>query len=566
MTTPAELYETHRELLDRAIEAARERDYWSAFPESPSKSVYGEDAAPTGERAFTSLLGKPFPIEVPGAVGTVATERSPYGIELGVSYPKADPLALVAAARAATPAWRAAGPYGRAGVAVEIIKRINARSFELAHAVQHTTGQAFVMAFQAGGPHAQDRALEAVAYALAASTRMPADAGWAKPQRGADPLSMAKTTTVVGRGVSLVIGCTTFPTWNSYPGLFASLVTGNPVIVKPHPGAVLPLAITVQVCRAVLAEAGQSPDLVTLAAEEPGDGIAATLATHPDVRIVDFTGSSDFGNWLEANARQAVVYTEKSGLNTVIVDSTDDYKGLLRNLSFSLSLYSGQMCTTPQNILVPRDGIETDAGHKSIDEFGADLAGALGKLLGDPKRAAGTLGAIVNDGVLGRLTEAGASASVVHPSGEVPDEQYPNATIRTPVVVRLDAADDKVYTREWFGPVSFLIATDSTPASLAQFVETVRAHGALTASVYSTSPDVLAAAREAALDAGVHLSENLTGGVFVNQTAAFSDLHGTGANPAATASLTDDYYVTGRFFALQSRHHVPVPAAESADV
>jgi len=254
-----------------------------------------------------------------------------------------------------------------------------------------------------------------------------------------------------------------------------------------------------------------------------------------------------------------VVYTEKSGLNTVIVDSTDDYKGLLRNLSFSLSLYSGQMCTTPQNILVPRDGIETDAGHRSPDEFAADLAGALDKLLGDPKRAAGTLGAIVNDGVLARLTEAGTAASVVHPSAEVTDEQYPGATIRTPVVVRLDAADDKVYTREWFGPVSFVIVTESTADSLRTFVETVRAHGALTASVYSSSPDVLSAAREAALDAGVHLSENLTGGVFVNQTAAFSDLHGTGANPAATASLTDDHYVTGRFFTLQSRHHVPAP-------
>src|SRR5262249_38292536 len=148
MTTPTELYETHRELLDRAVRATRERDYWSAFPESPSKSVYGEDAAPAGERAFTALLGKTFPIEVPGASGTVASERSPFGTELGVSYPKADPLALIAAARAAPPAWRAAGPLGRAGVAAEIIKRINARSFELAHAVQHTTGQAFVMAFQ----------------------------------------------------------------------------------------------------------------------------------------------------------------------------------------------------------------------------------------------------------------------------------------------------------------------------------------------------------------------------------------------------------------------------------
>jgi len=557
MTTPAELYETHRELLDRAVEATQVRDYWSAYPESPSKSVYGEDAAPAGERAFAALLGKPFPVEVPGATGSVSTERSPYGITLDVSYPRADPLALVTAARAATPAWRAAGPQGRAGVAAEILRRINTRSFELAHAVQHTTGQAFVMAFQAGGPHAQDRGLEAVACALAEQTRIPAATTWSKPQRGGEPLRLAKTSTPVGRGVALVIGCTTFPTWNGYPGLFASLVTGNPVIVKPHPGAVLPLAITVQIAREVLAEAGQDPNVVTLAAEEPGDGIAATLATHPDIRIIDFTGSSEFGNWLEANARQAVVYTEKSGLNTVVLDSTDDYRGLLRNLAFSLSLYSGQMCTTPQNLLVPVGGIETDQGHRSVDEFGADLAGALDKLLGDPKRAAGTLGAIVNDGVLARLTEAGAAAAVLHPSSAVSDEQFPQATIRTPVVVRLDAADEKDYTRECFGPVSFVVATESTEHSLAVFAETVRAHGALTAAVYSTSPQVIAAAREAALEAGVHLAENFTGAVFVNQTAAFSDLHGTGANPAATASLTDAQFVTGRFFTLQSRHHLP---------
>ena len=555
MTTPTELYETHRELLDRAIAAAGTRAYWSAYPESPSKSVYGEDAAPAGERAFRALLGTDFPVDLPGATGTVATERSPYGFDLGVRYPRADPAALVAAARAATPAWRAVGPRGRAGVAAEILRRINARSFEIAHAVQHTTGQAFVMAFQAGGTHAQDRGLEAVAYALAATTRMPATASWSKPQRGGDALTMTKTSTVVGRGVALVIGCNTFPTWNGYPGLFASLVTGNPVIVKPHPSAVLPLALTVLIAREVLTEAGQDPNLVTLAVEEPGDGIAVTLATHPAVRIIDFTGSSEFGNWLEANARQAVVYTEKAGLNTVVVDSTDDYTGLLRNLSFSLSLYSGQMCTTPQNILVPSDGIETDAGRRTPDAFAADLAGAVDKLLADPKRAAGTLGAIVNDEVLSRVTEASGAPGVVRRTAEVADEQWPEAVIRTPAIVRLDAADEKVYTREWFGPVSFVIATESTRHSLELFVETVRDHGALTASVYSTSPRVVAAAREAALDAGVHLSENLTGGVFVNQTAAFSDLHGTAANPAATASLSDDWFVTGRFCTLQSRHH-----------
>src|SRR3712207_5723688 len=98
VTTPAEFYETHRELLDKAIEAAAARDHWSAYPESPSKSVYGEDAAPAGEQAFRALLGKDFPIEVPGATTSVATERSPYGIDLGIRYPKGEPGDLIAAA------------------------------------------------------------------------------------------------------------------------------------------------------------------------------------------------------------------------------------------------------------------------------------------------------------------------------------------------------------------------------------------------------------------------------------------------------------------------------------
>ena len=174
-------------------------------------------------------------------------------------------------------AWRDAGPDGRTGVCLEILDRLHGRVFELANAVQHTSGQAFVMAFQAGGAHALDRALEAIAYAYTEMTRTPATALWEKPGRG-EPLRMEKTFTVVPRGVALVIGCNTFPTWNSWPGLFASLVTGNPVVVKPHPAAVLPLAITVQACQEVLAEAGFDRNLVTLAAEDPADKLAATLA------------------------------------------------------------------------------------------------------------------------------------------------------------------------------------------------------------------------------------------------------------------------------------------------
>ncbi|MFP5252984.1 MAG: phenylacetic acid degradation protein PaaN [Actinomycetes bacterium] len=555
----AALFATHEKTLLQAVEATRTREYFSAFDESPSPRVYGENAAVEGKAAFEAWAGRTFPVSTPGAAGTVAIEKSPYGFALDVSYPRVAPDGidtLLAASLAGAKQFRDAGVDARVGVCLEVLHRLHGRIFELANAVQHTSGQAFVMAFQAGGAHALDRALEAVAYAYDEMSRVPRTVLWEKPGKG-EPLRMEKTFTVVPRGVSLVIGCNTFPTWNSWPGLFASLATGNPVVVKPHPGAVLPLAITVQVCQQVLAEAGFDPALVTLAAEDPADGLAALLAVRPEVKLVDFTGGNAFGDWLEENARQAVVFTEKAGVNTVVLDSTDTLKGLCANLAFSFALYTGQMCTAPQNVFLPAAGIDTDEGHKTVEEVAAGIGAALDKLLGDDARAVELLGGIVNEGVLSRLEAVGSGSGVVLvESRAVRHPAFDGALVRTPTLVRLSTADAATYEQECFGPVAYLIATSGTAESIAEFRRTVRAHGAMTASVYSTSEDVVAAMRDAALDAGVALSENLTGGVFVNQSAAFSDFHGTGANPAANASYTDTAYVANRFHVVQSRRHV----------
>ena len=560
MTVPAavratDLLARHRDRLDAAVAACATREFHSAFDESPSPRVYGEEAAPQGRAAFEALRDSDFPIRTPGSDGTVATERSPYGFDLGVRYPRvADVDALMAAAQRGMRAWRDAGPEGRTGVCLEILDRLHGHVFELANAVQHTSGQAFVMAFQAGGAHALDRALEAIAYAWVEMTRTPATATWEKP--GKVPIRMEKTFTAVPRGVALVIGCNTFPTWNSWPGLFASLVTGNPVIVKPHPGAVLPLAITVQACREVLEEAGFDPNLVTLAAEDPADKLAATLATRPEVRLVDFTGSNAFGDWLEDNAKQAIVFTEKAGVNTVVVDSTDDFRAMCQNLAFSFALYSGQMCTAPQNVYLPADGIETDQGHKSVADVGEGVGAALDKLLGDDARAVELLGGVVNAGVTERLESAPDRGEVIVASRSIKHPSYDDATVRTPTLIGITAADRDTYESECFGPVSYLIATSGTDESIDLFRDTVKRHGAMTASVYSTSAEVIDDMRDAALDAGVALSENLLGAVFVNQSAAFSDFHGTGANPAANSAYTDGAYVASRFRVVQSRRHV----------
>jgi phenylacetic acid degradation protein paaN len=558
MSKAADMFAAHEEVLANAIEATRTRGYYSAFNESPSPRVYGETAAADGKAAFEALRGTAFPVSTPGATGTVATEKSPFGFALDVSYPRvsADGVdVLLEAVGAGLKAFRDAGPDARVGVCLEILHRLHGRIFELANAVQHTSGQAFVMAFQAGGANALDRALEAVAYAYTEMTRVPASAVWEKPAKG-EPLRMEKTFTAVPRGVALVIGCNTFPTWNSYPGLFASLACGNPVVVKPHPGAVLPLAITVQVAQEVLAEAGFDPHLVTLAAEDPADGLAKVLAVRPEVKLVDFTGSNAFGEWLEQNARQATVFTEKAGVNTVVVDSTDSFKGMCMNLAFSLALYTGQMCTAPQNVYLPSVGITTDEGQKSVTDVAAGIEAAFGKLLGDDARAVELLGGVVNDGVLSRLADAPSHGKVLVESRAVQHPTYDDAVVRTPTLIGLSATDGDVYASECFGPVGYLIETSGTGESIDLFRRTVIEHGAMTASVYSTSPDVVATMRDAALDAGVALSENLTGGVFVNQSAAFSDFHGTGANPAANASYTDTAYVASRFRIVQSRRHV----------
>ncbi|MEU2156992.1 phenylacetic acid degradation protein PaaN [Streptomyces sp. NPDC019396] len=549
-----QLTETHRPTLDQALEVIRSRAYWSPHPEHPK--AYGETGAADGLAAYQALLGHRFELDQPGTDGWTGGETSPYGPELGIEYPHADIDVLLPAMRAGMAAWREAGPETRALVCLEILSRISARTHEFAHAVMHTSGQAFMMAFQAGGPHAQDRGLEAVAYAYEEQLRTPAAADWSKPQGKRDPLELRKSFTAAPRGISLLIGCNTFPTWNGFPGLFASLATGNPVLVKPHPRAVLPLALTVRIAREVLGEAGFDPNLVALAAERPGEGIAKTLAVRPEIKIIDYTGSTEFGDWLEANARQAQVYTEKAGVNSVVIHSTDDYKGMLSNLAFSLSLYSGQMCTTPQNLLIPRDGITTDAGEKTYDEVVADLGAAVSGLLGDDARANALLGALVNPDVKTRLEAAAGLGEVALASRAVTNPEFPDAVVRTPVIVKLDGAkpdDEAAYMSECFGPVAFAVAVDSTDDAVDLLRRTVREKGAMTVGAYTTSADAERAIEDVCLEESAQLSLNLTGGVYVNQTAAFSDFHGSGGNPAANAALCDGAFVSNRFRVVEVR-------------
>ncbi|MFZ4624978.1 MAG: phenylacetic acid degradation protein PaaN [Rhodoferax sp.] len=551
------LFEKHRARLDAALNAIHTRGYWAAFNEMPSPKVYGENVAADGKKAFEAQLGQKFHLQQPGVTSWQGGEKSPYGIDLNVQYEVCDIEALIAAGQAAMPQWQAVGVECRTGLCIEMLDRLNAQSFELGHAVMMTTGQGWMMAFQAGAPHAQDRGLEAVTYAYREQSFVPEQAIWEKPQGKNPALVLKKHFEVVGRGVAVVVGCATFPTWNTYPGLFAALATGNAVIVKPHENAILPTAITVRTIRAVLADNGIDPNLVTLCVPDQRETTQA-LVTHPAVKSVDFTGGNVFGQWLMDHCRQAQVYAELAGVNTIVIDSTDAYKPMLRNLAFTLALYSGQMCTTSQALFVPAGGIDTEDGPKSYDQVCTDLARAIEGFLAKPEVAFAVLGAVQSADTLARiaLADSGQLGRVVLASKKLDNPEFPQAQVRTPVLLACDAADEAAYMEERFGPITFVVKTADTASAVALSERVINTHGALTAGVYSTRPEVIEAMTAATWRSKVALSINLTGGVFVNQSAAFSDYHGTGGNPAANASYCDSAFVANRFRVVQRRCHV----------
>ena len=59
------------------------------------------------------------------ADGTVGGEKSPFGFDLGITYPHVPAAKLVAASKRALQDWRRAGPQAWVGVSLEILARLN---------------------------------------------------------------------------------------------------------------------------------------------------------------------------------------------------------------------------------------------------------------------------------------------------------------------------------------------------------------------------------------------------------------------------------------------------------
>lgn len=555
------VFEPHRALFEQAQQACRQRHCWSPYPDMPAKYPDAEQAQARGLAAFEAHLGREFLLEQPGAAGRPrldSQEVSPYTQRpLGIRYPHSDIDALFAAATRAMDAWADAPIDTRIGTLMQVLDVLyREHLFEIAQAVMHTAGQSLNMAYAGSGVNALDRGIEALVYAEQAMRAVTPQARWER-RFGPAQITLDKTYRIVPRGVAVCFTCASFPTWNAWPSMMASLATGNPVIVKPHPATVLPMAISVRVFRQVLQSQGFDPDLVTLALDTVQDPIGKVLVKHPQTAIVDFTGGVAFGQWVEKNAHPARAYTETAGVNTVVLESAEDLDAALRSLATTLCMFSAQMCTSPQNIYVPRSGVRTPQGLVPFDDVASRLAEAVRALISDPRKAAMILATIQSPQTLALLAElqdrAQAQGAVLLPASSYTHPEFPQARTSTPLMLRVSTAQRSWYSGECFGPVSFVIACDSADDALAQATRDAREFGGLTAFVYATDENFIAQAERAYARSGAQLTVNLTGPMPLNFAAAYSDYHVTGLNPAGNASLTNLAFVADRFGIAQSR-------------
>jgi len=567
------LYEQHRELLAAAREACARREAWSPYPEMPERYPDAEAAQARGRAAFEAHRQRGrFVIDQPGVQDWVGEEVSPYTqAPLGIVYPQSDLDTLMASAEAAMPAWAQASIETRLGMLMEVLQTLyRDHLFEIAQAVMHTAGQSENMAYAGSGVNALDRGIEALVYAEQAMRSVTPHGQWTR-RFGKVEIALEKTWRLVPRGVAVCFACASFPTWNAWPSMLASLATGNPVVVKPHPATVLPMAITVAVCRQVLQAAGFDPNLVTMALDTVADPIGKRLVKHPRTAIVDFTGSVRFGQWVEQNAHPALCYTETAGCNTVVLTACEDLDAVLRSLATTLCMFSAQMCTSPQNIYVPREGVQTPQGVVPLAEVGARLAQAVQALTQDPRRAAMILATIQSPQTLALVQqlhdEGRAVGQVLLAPGHYTHPAFPQARTCTPLMLQVDTTQRALYAQERFGPISFVIACADAQDALAQACADVREHGGLTAFLYATDEAFIEQAELAYARAGAQLTINLTGPMPLNFAAAYSDYHVTGLNPAGNATLTNLAFVSARFAVVQSRRPkrpTPQTAQEAA--
>ena len=212
------------------------------------------------------------------------------------------------------------------------------------------------------------------------------------------------------------------------------------------------------------------------------------------------------------------------------------------------------MCTAPQNIYVPGSGVKITGGNVSFTDFCDRLKVALGNIL-DTKWGASTLGCVQNDVTLKKVNEVSmALGTPVLESKPFIMPEFESARTQSIKVLAVDSGKQEIFQREVFGPMVFIVKTESTERSIELALRGCEFSGVITCLVHCTDFVLCKEIEEKFNHSFIPVSLNLTGQIYVNQHAAFSDFHSTGGNPSGNCSFVDPGFITKRFVWVGNRY------------
>jgi acyl-CoA reductase-like NAD-dependent aldehyde dehydrogenase len=339
----------------------------------------------------------------------------------------------VLAARAAFDGWSSLTPEERAVYLDKIAAGLKARSEEMALAISREVGMPLKMSriVQVGGPTWHW-------------------GNYAKIARSFEWEKRVGNSLVVREAIG-VVGCIT--PWN-YPlsqitlKIAPALAAGCTVVLKPSEIA----PVNAMILAEIIHEAGLPPGVFNLV-NGMGPVVGEVLATHPEVDMVSFTGSTGAGKRVGQLASQSVkrVALELGGKSASVILEDADFEAAVKGTVSACMLNSGQTCSAHTRMLVPAsryDEVKTLA-QAAIAKF------SVGPSLEETSRLGPLVSANQRDRVLGFIrTGIKEGADVIAGGAEPP--AFEKGYFVRPTILGIKSTDT-LAQEEIFGPVLVVI-------------------------------------------------------------------------------------------------------------
>ncbi len=350
-----------------------------------------------------------------------------------------DGVRAVEAAAVAAPAWAETAPRRRSEVLRRAFELVIERQGEFAELITRENGKALA------------DAVGEVRYAAEFLRWFAEEAVRVRGETYRSPAGDKRVTVVYQPvGVSVLVTPWNFPIAMGTRKIGPALAAGCTVVMKPASDTPLVSLALAE----VFEEAGCPPGVVNVVPAHRSGPVVKSMLADPRVRKLSFTGSTETGRLLLAQAAKRVINVsmELGGNAPFLVLSDADLDQAVEGAIQAKMRNSGEACTAANRFYV----------HDTVaDEFADRLAAAMGSLTVGPGMDKNTeVGPLINGpsrDKVAELVEDAASDAVLMTGGTAPAGK---GFFYLPTVIKDVAHDAGILSSEIFGPVAALVRFD----------------------------------------------------------------------------------------------------------